>query len=149
MANLTNLPTASLWRRVAALAYDSLIVLALLMLSTLLINGVIKLVTGEFPGAYPTSVVLTLLFVICFFYYTHSWRLGGQTIGMKAWGIYLVNLQPKPIQLSQCMLRTGMGFFSIALAGFGFWWALVDKQQRSWHDIASLTRVVFKPKNMD
>lgn len=150
MANLTNLPTASLPRRLAALSYDSLVILALLILAGFIVNGIYYAAhDGEFAGALPASVVLTMIFTICFFYYSHSWRRGGQTIGMKAWRIYLVNLDDKPIQLSQCMLRTGMGFFSIVLAGFGFWWALIDKKQRSWHDIASVTRVAFKPKNMD
>lgn len=150
MANLYNLPTASLWRRLAALTYDSLVIIALLILTGFVVNGIYYAThNGEFAGELPASVVLTMIFVICFFYYSHSWRKGGQTIGMKAWKIYLVNTQPKPIQLSQCMLRTGMGFFSIMLGGLGFLWALLDKQQRSWHDIASLTRVVFKPKSME
>lgn len=149
MNNDLNLPTASLWRRLAALAYDALVVLAILMLLALIINGIYAAFQGEFPGEYPRPVVLTLIFTICFFYYSHSWRRGGQTIGMKAWRIKLVNDNPKPLQLSQFMLRTGIGFFSIILAGLGFWWALIDKQQRSWHDIASYTHVVFKPKGMD
>lgn len=136
-------------RRLAALGYDALVILALLMMSTLLINGGIALITGNFPGPYPLGAVLSLTFCISFFYYSHSWLRGGQTIGMKAWRIRLINLDKHPLRLSQCMLRTGMGLFSLTLAGAGFWWALFDKQQRSWHDIASLTKVVFQPKNMD
>lgn len=149
MSHLTNLPRASLWRRLAALVYDALIILGLLMLTTLIINAVIAASTGQFPGAYPSSVILTLIFTLCFFYYSHSWRRGGQTIGMKAWRLTLINDNPKPLQLSQCMLRTGTGFFSLVLGGLGFWWALFDKQQRTWHDMASYTHIVFKPKGMD
>lgn len=150
MANLYNLPTASLWRRLAALVYDGLVIIALLILAGFVVNGIYYAShNGEFTGALPGSVVMTMLFTICFFYYSHSWRKGGQTIGMKSWRIYLVNVEKKPIQLSQCMLRTGMGFFSIVVGGIGFFWALFDQQQRSWHDIASLTRVVYKPKSMD
>lgn len=149
MTKEQNFPRASLWRRLAALGYDALIVLALLMLFTLIINAIFAAITGSFPGEYPAHIVLSLIFIICFFYYSHSWRKGGQTIGMKAWRLLLVNDNAKPLQLSQCMLRTAAGFFSIMLAGLGFWWALIDKQQRTWHDIASYTHVVFKPKGMD
>ena len=149
MNKLQNYPTASLSRRLAALTYDALVVLAMLMLITLLINGIIAFISGEFPGAYPLGAILSLTFCISFFYYSHSWLRGGQTIGMKAWRIQLVNLDARPLRLTQCMLRTGMGLFSFALVGMGFWWAMFDKQQRSWHDIASLTKVVFKPKDME
>lgn len=146
----TNFPTASLWRRLAALAYDSLVVLALYILLGFVINGLYYAShSGQFVGELPRPVAFSLLFCVCFFYYSHSWRKGGQTIGMKAWRLKLVNLEKKPIQLSQCMLRTGIGLFSLVIFGLGFFWALFDKDERSWHDMASLTRVVFLPKGMD
>lgn len=145
-----NFPTAALWRRLAALMYDSLVVIALLILAGFIIQAVYALFhQGDPVGELPRYLVLSLTFCICFFYYSHSWRRGGQTIGMKAWRIKLVNLEDKPMQLSQYMLRTAIGFFSIVLGGVGFFWALLDPKQRSWHDIASLTRVVFMPKEMN
>ena len=145
-----NYPTASLWRRLAALAYDSLVVLALFILMGFVVVGIYNLShDGQFPGELPKAVNMSILFCICFFYYSHSWRFGGQTIGMKAWRLKLVNLEPKPMQLSQYMLRTAIGFFSLMLFGIGFFWALFDTKHRSWHDMASLTRVVFIPKEMN
>lgn len=145
---LMNLPTAPLWRRLAALVYDSLIILGCYLMLGLGLVAVLRLALGDFPGRLPNSIQLSLLFCVCFFYYSHSWRRGGQTIGMKAWHIRLVNLTDKQVSLSQCMLRVGTGFFSLVIAGVGFWWAWLDKQQRSWHDMASLTRVAFVPKDM-
>lgn len=144
-----NYPTASLWRRLAALSYDALVVIALLILAGFIIQAVYApFHAGEPIGELPSHFVLTLLFVICFFYYSHSWRRGGQSIGMKAWRLKLVNLEEKPMQLSQFMLRTATGFFSIMFLGAGFFWALLDSKQRSWHDMSSLTRVVYIPKDM-
>ncbi|SRR5690554_3471555 len=145
-----NYPTASLWRRLAALAYDGLVVIALLILAGFLIQAAYAPFHGGEPvGELPRPLVLSLLFCICFFYYSHSWHRGGQSIGMKAWRLKLVNLEPKPMQVSQFMLRTATGFFSIFFFGIGFFWALFDTKQRSWHDMASLTRVVYIPKDMD
>ncbi|MDO6806510.1 RDD family protein, partial [Wenyingzhuangia sp. 1_MG-2023] len=75
-----------------------------------------------------------------------SWRRGGQSIGMKAWRLKLITEDAKPVKLSHCMLRTGIGFFSLAVFGLGFFWSLLDTRGRSWHDMASLTRIVFIPK---
>lgn len=145
-----NYPTASLTRRLAALMYDSLVIIALYILSGFVLVGAFKLLTQQFPeDTLPNAVYYSLLFCVCFFYYNASWRRGGQTIGMKAWRIKLINEENHHIKLTQSMLRTGIGFFSLMICGAGFWWALIDKKSRSWHDMASLTRVVFIPKGME
>lgn len=146
-----NYPTAPLSRRFAAMLYDGLILIALYILSGFAVVALLKLVNnGDFPGTLPAAVNLSLLFCIAFFYYSDSWlRRGGQTIGMKAWKIKLINENDRSLQLSQCMLRVGIGFFSLIIVGLGFFWMLIDKKQRTWHDHASLTRVVYLPKNME
>lgn len=142
-----NYPTASLMRRLAALGYDALVLISLyIVIGFVLVGIATALNDGEPPGAFPMAVNLSVMFSICFFYYSSSWRRGGQSIGMKAWRIKLINCNPKPIQLSQCMLRTSIGFFSLVVFGLGFFWPLIDKRQRTWHDMASLTRVVHIPK---
>ena len=146
-----NYPTAPLSRRLAALTYDALVLIALyIMLGGLLVTAVSKIIGSEEFVRLSPAMSMSVMFTICFLYYSHSWRRGGQTIGMKACGLKLLNDNKKGtgIQLSQCMLRTGVGFFSLLFMGLGFWWMLFDKQQRSWHDIASLTRMVYIPKNM-
>ncbi|WP_221798069.1 RDD family protein [Oceanobacter mangrovi] len=142
-----NYPTAPLLRRLAALAYDALVLLGVFLILGLVIVGIAAALNhGEPLGALPGSIVYSLIFCMCFFYYSTSWRRGGQTIGMKAWRIKLVADDGKPIRLSHCMLRTGAGFFSLMAFGLGFFWALIDKRQRSWHDMASLTHIVQIPK---
>jgi uncharacterized RDD family membrane protein YckC len=146
--SLQNYPTAPLLRRLAALAYDGLILIALYIMVGMVLVAIIKTISGEFPGGFPASVNLSLMFTICFLYYSHSWRKGGQTIGMKAWRLRITTLDGSHIRLSHCMLRTSMGFFSLVIFGVGFFWAWLDKQQRTWHDMASLTRIVYLPKDM-
>lgn len=142
-----NYPTASLMRRLAALMYDGLVLIALYIVVGFVVVGLAAAANnGEPPGAFPAAVNFSLMFCICFFYYSTSWRRGGQTIGMKAWRIKLVSDESDRIKLSQCMLRTGIGFFSLIIFGAGFWWAWLDKNQRSWHDMASLTHVVYLPR---
>ncbi|MCY0964625.1 RDD family protein [Parathalassolituus penaei] len=142
-----NYPTASLTRRLAAMAYDGLVLLACYIFVGFILVGISAAFHGgEPPGAFSAAANMSLMFCISFFYYSHSWRRGGQTIGMKAWRIRIVNENgDKPLQVSQCMLRTAVGFFSLLAAGLGFWWMLFDTRQRTWHDIASVTRIVYIP----
>ncbi|MDO6681450.1 MULTISPECIES: RDD family protein [unclassified Oceanobacter] len=142
-----NYPTASLIRRLAALSYDGLVLLALYIVTGFVLVGIATAANdGQPPGAFPASVNLSVMFCISFFYFSSSWRRGGQSIGMKAWRLKLITEDAKPVKLSHCMLRTGIGFFSLAVFGLGFFWSLLDTRGRSWHDMASLTRIVFIPK---
>lgn len=144
-----NFPTASLTRRLAALLYDALVVLAIyILIGGLFVTALSKLQGSSELLRLSPAMSLTLLFSFAFLYCHHSWRRGGQTIGMKAWRLRLVTLDDQPLRLSHSMLRVGTGFFSLVLGGLGFWWALFDKQQRSWHDMASLSRVVYLPKEI-
>ncbi|WP_028292932.1 RDD family protein [Oceanobacter kriegii] len=142
-----NYPTASLIRCIAALSYDALVLLGTFLVLGLILVGVTAAATGGEPlGELPRPVVYSMIFCMCFFYYSTSWRRGGQTIGMKAWRIKLVTEDGTPVRLSHCMLRTGIGFFSLMVFGIGYFWALIDKRGRSWHDMASLTHQVYIPK---
>ena len=147
---LTNYPTAPLSRRLLAMAYDGLVLVAMYIVFGGVLVTVVSKALGyeEFVRLTPAQAA-SLFYVICFLYYSHSWRKGGQTIGMKAWRIYLTTQDGSHIRLSHCMLRSATGLFSLVLFGAGYLWMLIDKQQRTWHDMASLTRIAYRPKGID
>ena len=145
--SLQNYPTASLIRRLAAMAYDALVLLALyIILGGILVTAISEMTGQEEMVRLSPAMVGSVFYTICFLYYMHSWRRGGQTIGMKAWNIYLITNDNSPVKLSHCILRSATGFFSLAIVGLGYFWMLIDKKERTWHDIASLTRIVYRPK---
>src|SRR5690606_41234976 len=94
-----NLPTASLTRRLAALLYDGLVILALyILLGGLLVTAISELQgSGQLVRLSP-AMAMTLLFSFGFLYYNHPWRRGGQTIGMKAWCRRLVMADGRPLR---------------------------------------------------
>lgn len=87
-------------------------------------------------------VVQTLLVVLTLAYFVVSWRRGGQTIGMRPWRLRVVRADGSALRLSDALLRFAVALVSAAVAGLGFWWALVDPQRRTWHDLAAGTLMV-------
>ena len=83
---LTNYPTASLGRRFAAMAYDSLILIALyIILGGVLVSAITWATGAEQMIVLSHATAASLFYSISFLYFMHSWRKGGQTIGMKSW----------------------------------------------------------------
>jgi|ETNmetMinimDraft_21_1059911.scaffolds.fasta_scaffold00281_6 uncharacterized RDD family membrane protein YckC len=77
------------------------------------------------------------LFIIIVTYYSWFWINHGQTLGMKSWRTYLVNVQANDkISISQCLLR-----IIFALVG-GHLLLLFSK--KSLQDVISKTRIVKK-----
>ena len=84
---------APLWRRLAALFYDLLVLVALWMAAGLVLlafQGEVDV--ARQPPLYHAVLQLALL-VPTALYFAVSWSRGGQTIGMRAWRVRLVDAQ--------------------------------------------------------
>ncbi|NIB41538.1 RDD family protein [Pseudomaricurvus alkylphenolicus] len=147
---MVDLPTANLWRRLAAMIYDSLVLMAVAMAYGALFLSIkhtllgIELGEGEKANLGEAGFVGLVLVLEGFYWF--FWCRGGQTLGMRAWRIQVRNVAGGPVQITQALVRGLVGPFSFALAGMGYFWALIDKEGRSWHDAASQTHVVQLPK---
>ncbi|HFD81102.1 MAG TPA: RDD family protein [Gammaproteobacteria bacterium] len=134
---------AGLFRRLAALFYDTLLLLALWFIATALavaLNG-----GDAIPAGNP--LLSTYLLFIAFFFYGWFWLHGGQTLGMRAWKLQLRNLRPGPITWMQALLRFLVAIPSALLFGLGYLWMLVDRDRLTWHDRFSETCIVQLEKN--
>jgi len=127
---------AALWRRLAAAAYDLLLVLALLMVLT----GLAIFARGG-AAIDPGSIWFQLLLVSAWWlYFAWSWTHGGQTIGMRAWRLVLHSERDdNAIGWGQAGVRFLAACLSTLPAGLGFWWSLADSERRTWHDRLSRT----------
>ena len=129
---------ARLWRRLAAMTYDGLLILAIWMLTLLLMvvaNG------GEAVFGAPVQSLLFLELVAFFAYF---WCTGGQTAGMRAWRLRLVSDDGGSLSLNQAMLRLFGALAALAALGAGYLWALFDRQGRTWPDLLSHSRIVHQ-----
>lgn len=139
-ASLCKLP-----RRLLAMSYDAVIVIALLMIA-----GLIALpFSGTDVRAGRDPLYSLYLLGVWFAYFGGCWRLSGATLGMRAWRVRLVSGAGAVPGWGRCALRWGVAFVSGLAVGLGFAWALFDQRRRCWHDLASDTSLVVVPKDSD
>ena len=163
---------AGLWRRLAALLYDLLLVIALAFAATFAFlpftrgEAILASTQGALGYAYRA-----LLLLLAFGYFGGSWTRSGQTLGMKAWRIELVTAAGDrlrwPGALARFLLGTGMSILAVigawylrrppsALAAAGaaallaplalnFGWIPFNAARQSVQDLASSARVQRLP----
>ncbi|MDE2280333.1 MAG: RDD family protein [Xanthomonadaceae bacterium] len=155
-----NLP-CPLWRRLAALVYDLLIVLAIVMVVGLLC----QLATGGRLIETGARTVVPLWYqllqgTVVAAYFISSWRRGGQTVGMRPWGIRVSRDDGGTISLTQAVVRIVVAAAPMlllalepmlglratlwaVLAAWALWFAtaLFDPRRRALHDIAADSEV--------
>jgi len=149
-------PPAGLVRRFAAIFYDTMLCIALLMVTTLCYKLVQMAFLGEEKlralsdsGALDGDPLLSSLLLLTLFgFFAKFWTHNGQTLGMQVWGIRVQNIDGSAISLSQALLRFIVAIASWLCLGLGFFWMLRDKQQRSWHDLYSGSVLVRLPKGI-
>ena len=135
--------TPGLGRRLGAIIYDTLLVLALMFLATL---PFIALRAGEPVAAGDPVYQLTMLFVAYAFFAGFWWR-SGRTLGMQSWRLSLKTMDGQKVGLSRSSLRFFSALLSWLPLGLGFWWQLWDRNGLCWHDRLSGTRLEFRPKS--
>lgn len=156
----TDLP-CPLWRRLAALVYDLLIVIAIVMVVGLLCQlatGGTLIATGAqtvIPFWYPALQGLVIAA-----YFIGSWRRGGQTLGMRPWRIRLTRADGGTPSMQQAVIRAVVAAAPLLLLAvepliglhamlwtlllvWAFWFALalVDPRRRALHDLAAATEI--------
>lgn len=151
---------AGLFRRLGAMFYDSLLLFGVLFAAGGIYSAVHnRLFGGADHPAYTTGQVIDniqpaatgpayslYLLGVIFLFFTLFWIRNGQTLGMQSWRLQLQTEDGSRPGLGVILLRLCAATVSFACAGLGFWWILIDRKRRAWHDIWSHTRIVVLPK---
>ena len=156
----TDLP-CPLWRRLLALVYDLLIVVAIVMVVGLLCQLATR---GQLIRTGATTVIpvwyQALQALVVALYFISSWRHGGQTVGMRPWRIRVTRDDGGTLSLQQVLIRLLVAAAPLVLlllapvlglratlwtllvvwAGW-FAVAVFDPRRRALHDIAAGTEV--------
>lgn len=137
---------AGLFRRLFAISYDCFLLIAILFIVSAIatiLNGGRAVEPGD--AIYPILVLLILL--LCYLYFSWFWINGGQSLGMKTWRIQLKRndqggADDSVIDHKAAAIRFFTAIISWGCFGLGFLWSLFDRQNRCWHDISSKTVLI-------
>ena len=132
---------AGFLKRVLALVYDSLLIGAIVLVLSLLL----VFVNEGYPES--GSIVSFIQFFILVFagpiFYSYFWLANkGQTTGMQAWKIQLVTIDETELNIKKTLLRCLISTISFVCFGLGYFWIFYNKNNLSWSDILTKTKVI-------
>lgn len=125
------------WKHFAAFIYDIFPVAGIFIMTSLVVLVVRQGVEVERFSPWFTVLLLSE-FVL---YYVYSWKVGGQTLGMRAWKIKIIpnNSDQNQLTWKQALLRFLIGLLSTVLIGLGVFWKIFSASKKSWMDLVSLS----------
>ncbi|MGA0265062.1 MAG: RDD family protein [Lysobacterales bacterium] len=132
-------------RRLLAMVYDALIVIALLIVAGFLALPFTQLDTR----AGEDLVYSVFVLLVWAAYFVYCWVRMGATPGMRAWRVRLIGSDGAHPGAAACVLRFGVAMLSGLALGAGFFWALFDARRRCWHDLASGSELIVEKRRSD
>ena len=164
--DIAHLVTPSIFRRVAALPYEALLLLALIVFVSFPAAGL----QGATLYGIPHLIFQAYLLLVSASYFTWFWRHGGQTLAMKTWRFRVVDHYGRKLKLARALARFVLAsiFYGPACVGvvllffpdrisrvIAMWtflpmvatllWARFDADGQFLHDRMAGTRLVGVP----
>ncbi len=128
MESSHQLAAAGIFERFLGSLIDGFILLIGVVIVQMFVAGTAAYVAGVGLGA---------------FYYVGFWSSTGQTPGKAVMNIRIIDAQDGGLpRLSQAILRYLGTFISSICLGLGYFWAVFDKYNQTWHDKIANTVVV-------
>jgi uncharacterized RDD family membrane protein YckC len=130
-------PLAGLGRRLLSLAYEALLVAAVVLAGSFPF-----VMTAHGAGAIARPLFQLYLIALTGAYFTSQWRRGGRTLAMKTWRLKLVTREGGELAWSHAVKRYFCALAGTLALGVGFVWALFDRDRLFLHDRLAGTRII-------
>jgi len=124
-----------IWKHFAAFIYDLFPIIGLFLVTSMIVLFARNGVEVERYSVWFSAILILEVF----FYFTYSWKIGGQTLGMRAWRLKIIPNQKSQLQLtwSQVSIRFVIGVLSTCFVGLGLFWKKFSPSKKSWMDLVS------------
>lgn len=129
---------ASLARRALSLAYEALLLAAVLLVASL----PFVLLTHDMGRDLGRPLFQLYLLVVTGLYFTWQWQRGGRTLAMKTWHLRLVTREGEPVTWRRGLKRFLCALPAVLLLGVGYFWALIDRDGLFLHDRLAGTKII-------
>jgi uncharacterized RDD family membrane protein YckC len=127
-------------RRLAAMLYESLLLLGVLSVSFMVPHLLLGIGLGI---TAPGPVLLAHVAIVLGAYFLWYWSHGGQTLAMQTWKLKITTPDGVPPRLTFLILRYLLSWPSLLFYGAGIIWSLFDRDRQFLHDRLARTRIVF------
>lgn len=149
----SSLPVAGLGRRLAAMVYDGLLLIAIYAVVGMILipfatpdSSANQHQVSVLSEQFRYGVLTPTLLVVTFFFYGYFWTHARRTLGMQTWQLELHRMDGGPITWRNALVRYLWSLPSFFLFGAGYWWIWLDREGLAIHDRLSGTRIVVIPK---
>ncbi len=133
-------PVAAPMHRACAAAIDG----SLILIACGVFLSVFYFLGGAIPASKPAVLMMAAAGVLIGMFYGFVWVCaGGQTPGMRALRLTLINFDGYPPDSASRWLRYLGACLGYCAGGLGLLWALLDEESLAWHDHISKTFPTF------
>ena len=134
-------PVAAPMHRACAAAFDG----SMILIACGLFLTVFHLLGGPFPATKPVILTMSAAALLIAMFYGFVWVCaGGQTPGMRAFSLTLINFDGYPPDGASRWRRYLGACLGYCAGGLGLLWALLDEESLAWHDHISKTFPTFR-----
>ena len=127
----------SIWRRILSILYDSFLIFALLVIMSM------PFYSFNIEEDFALKVMMQIYFYfIIQFFFVWFWVNNRATLGMRSWGVIIVDDTGNGISYKRAIIRFNMAIISFAIFGLGFFISIVRKDKKCMHDIISKTYLI-------
>lgn len=164
--------SAGLGRRLLALLYEGLLLVALALVAGFALAPIVSppesaaTHTLGVPGTFSRVIAFLSLVALGALFYVWSWSEGRRTLPMKTWQLALVTVAGQPVSRRRALARyaafwigpmlglatyallqaAGWGALALPLTALNYLAALVDPDRAFLHDRLAGTRLVVAPR---
>ena len=127
----------TIWRRSASILYDSLLVLAVLIIMSL------PFFNFNLEENLSLKIIVQIYYyLITQYFFVWFWVNNEGTLGMKTWKIKIVSEDGNKISYIEAIIRFNVAIFSFIFFGLGFLMCFLRKDKKCLHDFISKTVLI-------
>ena len=127
----------SIWRRLASILYDFLLVVAVLIIMS------IPFFSFDLQENNLLKVTIQIYYyLITQYFFVWFWVHNQGTLGMKTWKIKIICDNNNRLTYKQAIIRFNVAIFSLLFFGLGFLISFFRKDKKCFHDIISKTALI-------